>query len=81
MEYPDDSLLTLCETCHNDWHKHNENIFKDNPTEKKKLKKRRKPRRHPNKKHKFRVHRNPRLCLAIIQANKDQYEKLKDGTW
>ena len=36
--YPDDSLLTLCEKCHKDWHLQNENIYK----EQKRIKRKRK---------------------------------------
>ncbi len=85
-EYPDDSLLTLCNKCHEDYHKTHELTFKGNPIKpppKHKTKRKKKVSHNKNKKNKrpWGMPKKPRICLAIIQANRDQYEKLEDGTW
>ena len=78
--YPDESLLTLCQTCHTKWHMENENIFIDKPlvTSKKKrinkIKIVKQKKKKPN-------HHTPRLFLAIIQANRDKYYKDEKGNY
>lgn len=90
-EYPDDSLVTLCEVCHEEWHKAHEIVWKEHPDGKPSRKRKPKPKRRPrpkrdkgrNKKRKRHGHlkRRPRICLAEIQAHKEDYIKLDDGTW
>lgn len=38
-EYPDESLVTMCEDCHNKWHENNNNVFIDNITSSKRQRK------------------------------------------
>ncbi len=77
--YPDESLLTLCKDCHQDWHEHSEIEYRDNPIiKKKKRNKRIKPFKMKKKKHHYHT---PRICLAIIQANKNDYYKDERGTY
>lgn len=90
-EYPDEALVTLCETCHNDYHKKYKNIVKKK--EPAKVSKRKPKIKLHNlssfnelsilkvKKNKKRGKRKPRVCLATIQADKEHYKKLDDGTW
>lgn len=48
-EYPNNSLITVCHTCHRDWHEHHELVVKkDKPAKDKRLKK--KPKRKDDKK-------------------------------
>ena len=88
-EYPDDCLITLCETCHNNWHKHNESIYLDNPDAKipkpkKKLKRKKKQYKGKFKnkrKHESYTNKTPGICWAEIQAHRENFVQLKDGTW
>jgi 5-methylcytosine-specific restriction endonuclease McrA len=86
-QYPDDSLLTLCETCHKEYHTYNELTFKDNPIKgknKKKKKEIKKTLDKPKKKGKSKNRKHnriPRICLAEIQAHPDQFIKDQEGTW
>jgi len=88
-EYPDDSLMTLCRDCHKKWHEEHEIEYKSHPEGKPERPIKRKPRvrkrrrRGKNKPSRLFLHatRKPRICLAVIQANRDDYVKLKDGTW
>jgi len=78
-DYPDESLVTLCEQCHLEYHKTHKIQFK-------KLKnKKQPPKTTKNNKKQSRLFkhatRKPRICLAEIQANKDNFIKLRDGTW
>lgn len=87
--YPDDSLVTLCETCHNNWHKTHKNIFIDNldarkPKSKKKIRQQKKSCKNKpknKKKHPSYTHKEPNICWAQIQAHRNNYVKTADGTW
>ena len=78
-EYPDESLVTLCESCHLEYHKTHKIPF----TKKQKRKSIPKNTKHKNKQSRLIAHatRKPRICLAEIQAHKENFVKLKDGTW
>ena len=78
--YPDESLLTVCESCHKGWHEYNENIIKEKPEVHKK-KKRIKPSRKskPKKKKGYLGHK--KMSLAYIQANRGDFKKLSTGEW
>lgn len=90
-EYPDDSLITLCEICHKYWHDTHKIEWRSHPNgspyKKEKVKrviKKKKPRRKKEiKQSRLFSHatRKPRICLAQIQEHKDDFIKLKDGTW
>jgi len=82
-EYPDNSLITLCETCHNDWHTHNENTYKDNDNRIKKCKKKRIVKRKRKNKKGKRTYwaKRPKVCLAEIQAHREDFVMTEDGTW
>lgn len=77
--YPDESLITLCEKCHNKWHKHHKSIYKDN------LKANRKVNiiqtEQPIDIKKEYSKREPSICWAEIQAHKEDFIKDKNGTW
>lgn len=81
--YPDESLITFCKKCHQDWHEHNENIYKDKP----KIgivKKKWKPRRvirSKKKKKEYCYNYNYKPCLATSQALRLGYKKDNLGHW
>jgi 5-methylcytosine-specific restriction endonuclease McrA len=77
--YPDESLLTLCKVCHQDWHEHSETEYRDNP----KILKNKRYKKIKSIKHKKKKihHHTPKLCLAIIQANRNDYYKDEKGTY
>ena len=68
--YPDDCLITLCEECHNDWHKHHEIVVINNPI----IKRRRKQQKKIKK---------GKISLANIQQRrgKTKYRKKINGQW
>jgi hypothetical protein len=84
-KYPDDCYMTLCEDCHNKWHRENEKVYIYNPNKSTKAK----PNISPPKNQRWRKKRkgmNPfhskgGLSLAEIQQNREAFVKLKDGTW
>jgi hypothetical protein len=83
--YPDDCYITLCEDCHNEWHKKNKNVYIDNPNKSIKAKPditSPKKQVFPKKKKKVKAFRSRGgLSLAEIQQNRQAYIRLKDGTW
>ena len=81
-EYPDDSLITFCEICHKKWHELNKIEFKSHPRGSPKVRKRRRVKerkKKPNKK--FKQPPSRKLSLAVIQENRSEVVKLRDGTW
>jgi 5-methylcytosine-specific restriction endonuclease McrA len=78
--YPDESLLTLCKKCHQDWHEHSELEYRENPTINKKHIRNKKMKKVMVKKKKKYLH-GPTICLAIIQANRNNYYKDENGTY
>jgi 5-methylcytosine-specific restriction endonuclease McrA len=67
-QYPDKSLLTVCRSCHKEWHEYNENKYIENPTIKRKGKKRLIIPRKPKKK------KIKRLSLAELQTRIPKYK-------
>jgi 5-methylcytosine-specific restriction endonuclease McrA len=49
-DYPDESLITICEKCHHDWHEYHELEYRDRPDRKKKKVRRPKPKIKSKKK-------------------------------
>ena len=60
--YPDECLITVCDSCHKNWHEYYEIEYRDNPIPGKKVKKN-KPLKVKKKKIIYR-------CLAEIQAER-----------
>ena len=81
-DYPDESLITVCKVCHEDYHKHFENVYKDKPKTGV-VKKKRKPRRAVRSKKKKGQHRynTYKPCLATSQALRLGYRKDNLGHW
>lgn len=87
-EYEDDCLVTLCEICHKKWHETHEIEFRSHPKGSPKKKtsynfNNKKNKRKKNKPSRLVRHalKKPKLCWAIIQSNREDYIRLKDGTW
>jgi len=78
--YPDGSLITVCESCHKEYHEHHEHEFKKPP--KIVVKKKFKPRRKQKMKNsKVVYHRQPKMCLAVSQAIRLGYSRNSLGQW
>jgi len=85
-DYPDDALITLCEKCHNEWHKYNKNIYRDNDgghVIKKRVRKNRTRRPIPKKTKRKRDTRYKGPSLAKTQKNShtNKYRKKVNGEW
>ena len=88
-EYPLESLITLCEDCHNDFHKHHEVPNH----EKKESRRGKKRRRRGRKAEKGRYEDIPQRLrkkvdikikpppLAVIQQRRERHRKKVDGEW
>jgi len=75
--YPDESLLTVCHKCHNDWHIHNENTYIKKPKPVKKNKRYKKIKQF--RKSKVKVYRHNRR-LGIQERIEIEMEKIRDKT-
>ena len=73
-KYPDDSLLTLCKGCHQNWHEHSEIEIKELVIIKKKKKKVKRNITPKKKKIPFRGKHRPKVCLAILQSKTPRYK-------
>jgi len=80
-EYPDSSLITLCDDCHYDYHIHHEIEYRDFPKKNKQTVKPIRKKKTKRVKHPKRIKHKGKICLAIIQANKDNYYRDEHGTW
>jgi 5-methylcytosine-specific restriction enzyme A len=65
LEYPDESLITICFECHQDWHEHSELIYKELPKQKYKGKLNKKKPLPPWKK------KTPKKPLSLAQKVED----------
>jgi hypothetical protein len=81
-QYPDDSLITLCKVCHEEYHKQHENEYRDRPEIVKKKQKREKLKRRI-KKLKKKKPTPMRISLSKIQQRNttEKYRKNIDGVW
>jgi 5-methylcytosine-specific restriction endonuclease McrA len=80
-KYPDDSLITLCKVCHQEYHKNNKVEYRDRPEVlKRKIKKRKLKRKIKKLKKKEPPRRIP---LARIQKRNttDKHRKKINGVW
>lgn len=82
--YPEESLITLCEECHHNWHAWNENEYRDAPNRKikKKKNKKRQITNRPSKEKKKELRTNERLRqqLRRKEITPNRYrKKTKDG--
>lgn len=65
--YPNSCLLTLCDSCHNTWHRQNELVYKDKPPQRK-----RKGKQEP-----WRIKKEGRTLAEKVQVKKLERDKKK----